>query len=61
MDKFVYMAVTADEYELPLAVEDKAVALGKIFGKSANAVTSSICKGRNGKYSKIKFVKVKIS
>lgn len=57
-EKYLYMAVTADKYELPIAVRDTAVDLGKIFGKTANAIVSSICRKRNGRYTGIKFVKV---
>lgn len=39
----VYMMVTKDEYELPLAVADSAKELAEITGRSVNTIRSAIC------------------
>lgn len=38
----LYMAVTPDEYELPVAVEDSPTKLAKKIGMSVNTVTASL-------------------
>ena len=38
----VWMQVTKDEYELPVAIADSCVELSKIVGKTANNISSSI-------------------
>ena len=52
------MAVTADEYELPIAVENSIRALAERVGKNPNTIRSLIQQKANGKYSKMKFVKI---
>ena len=54
----MYMAVTTDEYELPLATGDTARELGKLVGVSANLIHSSISKKQTGTTRKMRFVKV---
>lgn len=54
----MYMAVTADKYELPLYVADTARELGKHYGVSANMVYSAVSKGLSGKRNGYRFVKV---
>lgn len=54
----MYMAVTPDKYELPLAVCDTARELGALFGVSANLIQSSISKNQSGRNRGYKFVKV---
>lgn len=56
----MYMAVTTDKYELPIAIGDTAGELGKIVGVSPNTIHSSISKNLSGKTRKMRFVKVKI-
>lgn len=58
--KYLWMAVTADEYELPLAVEDTAVKLGALLGLAKHTVSENISKGRTGKSNGYRFVKVRI-
>lgn len=53
----LYLAVTSDKYELPIACESSAQELAKKFGVSSNLVSSSISKGLSGRYNGIKFVK----
>ena len=47
----VYMYVTDDKYELPLAVADTQAELAKLTHTTQNAISSSIshAKSRNGK------------
>lgn len=49
----LYMAVTADRYELPLAVADSPRELAKIVGIPAKTINEMICKGYNGGKSKL--------
>lgn len=58
--KHLYLAVTADEYELPVCVEDTAEKLAKKLGISRNAVNSSISKNLSGKIQGRKIIKVQI-
>ena len=54
----LYMAVTADKYELPICVEDSVKKLAKWAGISENTLSSRISKESSGKTSGIKFIKV---
>lgn len=54
----MYMAVTADKYELPLFVADTVWEMAKHFGVTENTVYSSISKGLSGKRNGYRFVKV---
>lgn len=57
MTKVVYMAVTKDKYELPIAVADTTAELAKLVGVSRNAINSAIShakkKGFNSCYVKV--------
>ena len=57
----LYMAVTADKYEIPLAVATNAEELSRMTGYSRTTIVSSISKRLNGKIRGIKFVKVEES
>lgn len=59
MQEVIWMAVTPDKYELPVAVADSAEELGKKLGKTANAIYSSICNARKRGH-KSQYVKVVI-
>ena len=56
----LYMAVTADEYELPLAVEDSPKKLSCATGYSCSLICSCVSRRSSGKTRGIKFVKVVI-
>ena len=56
----LYMAVTPDKYELPLAVEAYAEDIAEIFETTKKAVWSSVSSGRSGKKKGVKFVKVEV-
>lgn len=60
MTKYLYLAVTADKYELPLIVEDSPTALAKRLGMNPIAVTSSISKNKSGRNTGRKLIKVAI-
>ena len=54
----LYMAVTADELELPLSVCDTAGELAEKMGDSRKNIHNKISKQRSGTISGIKYVKV---
>lgn len=45
----LYMAVTADEFELPIAVEAKTYALANRLSRSRNSIIKELCRNRNGR------------
>lgn len=45
----IYMMVTEDELQLPLAVADTIAELGRITGNSANSICSALCHRRKYK------------
>lgn len=56
----LYMAVTSDEYERPLAVEPTVPRLAQRLGLSSSAIYSSMFANQNGKNRGFRFVAVKI-
>lgn len=58
MPKYLWLAVETDEYELPLAVTDTARELGEIYGIKKDSVIDMVSKGKSGKISGRKFIKV---
>lgn len=59
MGKYLYMAVTADDYELPIAVEDSAIDLANKLGIDPISVYNSINKGLHGINAGRKIIKIK--
>lgn len=57
----LYMAVTADEYELPLIVSDKIKDIAKYSGTSESNVYQGIYYDYSGKRKKMKFVRVDVN
>lgn len=57
---YLYMAVTPDKYELPIAVAETPTELGKLVGRSAVLISSSICHQRDGRFTGMKFVRVEL-
>lgn len=51
--QYLWMAVTADEYELPLAVEDTASALARRLGVSEDTVRVIEYRGKDERYRKM--------
>ena len=54
------MAVTADEYELPLIVSDKVKDIAKYSGTSERNIYQGISHNFPGRKTKMKFIKVKV-
>lgn len=60
--RFLWMEVSNDEYELPLAVADSALELSKVLGlKDENSVISSVSRAKRGgnwcKYKRVPYLK----
>lgn len=53
------MAVTADEYELPMSIADSAKELGAIYGVTADTVITLARGNWSGKTAGRRFVKVR--
>lgn len=52
--KKIYMAVSNDEFRLPIAIGDTAEELAKQVGTTANNIHSIVSKyGENGRYIKV--------
>ena len=54
----IYMAVTSDKYELPIAVAESAPELAAIMGVSRSTVCSSISRYERGGTQRSRYVKV---
>ena len=58
--KYLWLAVTPDQYELPLAVADTAEQLAAMFGLTRGSVINLVSKNAPGTQSGRKFVKVEV-
>lgn len=56
----VWMRITNDEYELPIAVANSAAELGRICGTNANAIRSAISHVKHGRKPFTSFICVEI-
>lgn len=56
--KYLWLAVTPDKYELPLAVADSARELARMFGLSHNTIEVAAFRHNSGVTSGRKFIKV---
>ena len=56
----IYMKVTRDKYQLPIAVADSPKELGKMCGCSANSVSSAISRLKSGQLHRPRFVCVDV-
>ena len=45
----VYMKVTRDRYELPIAIADSVVELARITGSNVVTIRSALCHQRSGR------------
>lgn len=54
----LYLAVSADKYELPFAVEDSPIKLANRVGKSARYVSSCIVKKTRVQISKNLYIRL---
>lgn len=52
------MAVTADKYELPIAVCETATELGRLLNIPDAYIRNAVCMNRTGKYKGVKYIKV---
>ena len=55
---YVYLSVTADKYELPIAIGDSPKELGAILGVTNNAISSAIGHNKTGFIRGTKYIKV---
>ena len=58
MGKYLWLAVEADKYELPLYVADTAKELAEKFGTTKHNVECNVLRGDNGKISGRRFIRV---
>lgn len=56
--KYIWMAVTADRLELPIAIADTAEELSKILGINRTSVMTNALRKESGKISGRRIVKV---
>jgi len=56
----LYMAVTADRYELPLFVADSPRELVLVTGYSKNIILSSIAHNQSGRMRGVKFIRISV-
>lgn len=56
----LYMAVTADKYELPVAVEENAQMLARKYGVGKNEIYEYISRGNIRKKNGVKFVRIEV-
>lgn len=56
----VYMEITKDEYQLPVAVADTVKDLAKKIGTRANSISSALCKQRKGVHIKSRYIEVEL-
>lgn len=57
--KYYYMAVSSDEFELPIFIEDSARELALKLDVSEHTIHTSIHLNKSGKYLGRKIIKVK--
>ena len=56
----VWILVTKDEFELPVAIADTAKELARICGVSNRTVISGALRNKSGKVKKSRYIKVEI-
>lgn len=56
----IWMEVTRDRYELPVAVADSATELAKMAGVKPQSIMEHTCKAARGKIKRQRFVKVEV-
>jgi ribosomal protein L7Ae-like RNA K-turn-binding protein len=55
----LWMAVTADKYELPIAVADTGLELGRMLGISSSAITHAMKRGYGKRHTQ-RYLKVEL-
>lgn len=56
----LYMEITRDKYEFPIAIADSPTLLAEMCGVSANSVSCSCSLYRRGKYKSPRFISVEV-
>lgn len=56
----LYLCVTDDKYELPIAVADSQAELARMVGVTCNTVCACLCRLRNGDYESSIYREVEI-
>ena len=56
----LWLEVTPDEYELPLAVADSVEKLAWLRGKRAGTIKAGVCKWEKGKRKRSIYVRVRV-
>ena len=57
---YIYLVVTADEYELPLAVFDNLTEIAKYACRSPASVNTTICRGNTDKRLNVKYLRIDV-
>ena len=60
MIRTVYMEITTDKYQLPIAIADSVAELAKMRGIKPATISSNIYHFNCGKVNKSKYIKVEI-
>ena len=60
LKKYLYMAVTPDDYQLPLAVADSVQQLAWMVGVTANSIYSAISHAEAMNWKKRRYVRIRI-
>lgn len=56
----LYLAISQDKYELPIALSDTAVGLARMLGSYPSTISSHITLYNQGKIKKQKYIKVEV-
>ncbi len=56
----IWMEVTRDRYELPVAVADTARELAEIVGVKKQGICKAVMKARRNEVKRVRFVKVEV-
>lgn len=59
-DQFIYMEITRDKYELPVAVADSAKELANLRGVKFRSIHSCISLHEAGKLKTSKYIRIKV-
>ena len=60
MGKYLWLAVEADQYELPLVVADSARELAEKCGTTKHNIETFVCKQSSGRTKGYKYIKVSV-
>jgi hypothetical protein len=60
MKNRIYMKVTLDKYELPVAVAGSVPELAKILGVKTESIRSSLSIAKTGKFKRCRYVVVEV-